>query len=123
MEDFGFALLPRLSGIRFHSLINGHPLSFSSRHYFYYMLRGIRRSQGDTLHRSLRSPITVSHLWTMFAFLSCSLSPTEKRICVPPVPTSRTTLTLTVLTKTFHSIVTIASCTSKFKRAKQILSV
>ena len=47
------------------------------------MLRSIRRTQGGTLHRPLSSPITVSHLWTMLAFLPCfHYSDREEDNCV-----------------------------------------
>ena len=61
-----------LCGVQFHSLMQGFPIKLSSLSYLYYVMRGIRRTQGDSLMREPRSPITVSHLWLMFAFISSS---------------------------------------------------
>ena len=61
-----------LHGIQFHSLLHGFPIEFSSMPFLYYTIRGIRRTQGDSLTRSPRDPITVQHLWQIFAFLSAS---------------------------------------------------
>lgn len=61
-----------LFGIQFHSLLHGFPVQVSSMSYLFYTLRGIRRMQGNSLRRAPRNPITVSHLWTMFGFVSSS---------------------------------------------------
>lgn len=59
-----------LFGVQFHSLLHGFPIKISTMQYLYYVFRGIRRIQGNSLTRPLRNPITISHLWTMLAFLS-----------------------------------------------------
>ena len=61
-----------LHGIQFHSLLFGYPVRFSDMRYLYYVLRGIRRIQGNSLRRQPRNPITVSHLWLMSGFLAAS---------------------------------------------------
>lgn len=49
--------------------------------YLYYTLRGIRRIQGNSLTRPPRSPITVSHLWSLYAFIESShFSPHDKSL-------------------------------------------
>ena len=66
-------------GIQYHSLLHGFPIRISAMRYLYYVLRGIRRIQGNSLTRQPRSPITVSHLWIMLSFLSSSkFSPHDK---------------------------------------------
>jgi len=70
-----------LFGVQFHSLLSGFPVKISSMQYLYYTLRGIRRTQGNSLTRPPRSPITVSHLWSMFAFLvSSHFTPHDKSL-------------------------------------------
>ena len=59
-----------LSGIQFHSLLHGHAAKFITMHYFYQVMRGIRRVQGNSLSRPLRNPI--SNLWSMFGFIEAS---------------------------------------------------
>lgn len=68
-----------LFGIQFHSLLHGHNVKISSMHYLYYILRGIRRIQGNSLIRPKRRPITVPHLRIMLTFLqSCQFSEMDK---------------------------------------------
>ena len=69
-----------LYGIQYHSLLHGHPTHISSMFYLRYVLRGVKRIQGNTLQRPPRSPITVSHLWSMLAFLSASSFPLHDKI-------------------------------------------
>jgi len=61
-----------LYGVQYHSLFHGQSIQISSMSYLRYVLRGIRRIQGNTLRRPLRNPITVSHLLSMLGFLSSS---------------------------------------------------
>ena len=50
----------------------GYPARFSNMRYLFYVLRGVRRLQGNSIRRPPRSPITVSHLWLMSGFLAAS---------------------------------------------------
>jgi len=61
-----------LFGVQFHSLLHGYPVKMMTMSYLYYTLRGVRRIQGNSLVRLPRNPITISNLWSMLAFLSCS---------------------------------------------------
>jgi len=70
-----------LFGVQYHSLLRGFPIKISSMNYLYYSLRGIRRTQGNSLTRPPRSPITISHLWSMYAFLASShFTPHDKSL-------------------------------------------
>ena len=68
-----------LFAVQHHSLMFGYPIRFVEMQYLFHVLRGIRRMQGSSLIRPPRAPITVSHLWIMFGFLSASqFSPHNK---------------------------------------------
>eukprot|EP00111_Clytia_hemisphaerica_P001543 TCONS_00004403-protein len=70
-----------LFGIQYHSLLHGFSIKISNMNYLYYTLRGIRRIQGNSLTRPPRSPITVSHLWSLYAFMESShFSPHDKSL-------------------------------------------
>ena len=51
-----------LSGINFHAQLRSSSFDFSSMPRLYYLLRGIRRSQGNSLIKERRQPITVQHM-------------------------------------------------------------
>ena len=51
-----------LCGLQFFSHMRGLTESISSMPRVYYLLRGIRRSQGSTFQRPRRQPITTNHL-------------------------------------------------------------
>ena len=54
-----------LSGIQFHSVAVGYSVQLSSMHQLYYLLRGIRRTQGNSRTRARRLPITVHNLYQL----------------------------------------------------------
>ena len=54
-----------LSAIAFHAAINNHGFNFKDFKRLYYLLRGIRRSQGKKGKRKKRAPITPSLLKTI----------------------------------------------------------
>ena len=58
-----------LSGISHHALRAGHPFNVSNMNNVYLLLRGIRRSQGDTLTRPPRPPISSPNMLTLFQFI------------------------------------------------------
>ena len=51
-----------LCGIQYFSLMQGFSTSISGMNRLYYLLRGIRRSQGTFFTRPRRRPITLNHL-------------------------------------------------------------
>lgn len=52
-----------LAGIQYHSHMSGSRISITSMVRLYYLLRGIRRTQGSTFTRNRRQPITTHHLY------------------------------------------------------------
>ena len=55
-----------LSGVQFFSLLIGSNIRIASFPRLYYVLRGIRRLQGDRFRRPRRLPITYQQLLTIF---------------------------------------------------------
>ena len=51
-----------ISGISFHGVLYGFPFQVASMNTLYLVLRGIRRSQGNSLTRIRRAPITLSQM-------------------------------------------------------------
>ena len=51
-----------LSGIQYFSLYAGQPIQISDMDRLYYIMRGIKRRQGNRFSRGLRQPITVLHM-------------------------------------------------------------
>ena len=61
-----------LSGIRFHSILAGHPLDLSRMLQLYYLIRGIKLTQGSRHLKSLCNPITVPRLQVIHSWLQTS---------------------------------------------------
>jgi len=74
-----------LSGIQYHSRMNGSTVNISSMSRLYYALRGVRRIQGA--HRTLpqRLPITISHLHCIYRYLDDSSYCTEDKLMLKSV--------------------------------------
>ena len=58
-----------LAGIQFRANFIGQPICIASMRRLYYLIRGIKRSQGSLFTRPQRLPITVAHLNIMLNFL------------------------------------------------------
>ena len=70
-----------LSGIQFHALTLGHQFSMPTMHQLYYLLRGIRRTQGNSHSRARRLPITIPNLYQLQRFIKNMTSSThDKRL-------------------------------------------
>ena len=70
-----------LSGIQFHALTLGHQFSIPTMHQLYYLLRGIRRTQGNSRSRARRLPITIPNLYQLQRFIKNMTSSThDKRL-------------------------------------------
>lgn len=61
-----------LSGIKFMLLNAGQDINLLFRKRLYYLLRGVRRSQGSKFARPKRIPITLAHLRTLMSFVARS---------------------------------------------------
>lgn len=59
-----------ISGIQFSCTMQGQNIPISSMHQLYYLLRGIRRTQGTSRSRPPRLPITVTHLYKLHNFIN-----------------------------------------------------
>ena len=68
-----------LSGVRFHSVALGHYFDVTSMPRLYYVLRGIKRSQGNSHRLPLRQPITMAHLRQLLSWLQTSTLPSQDR--------------------------------------------
>ena len=51
-----------LSGLRHHCQLLGHDINIDNMNCLYHLLRGIRRTQGNSLTRPIRQPIKLHHL-------------------------------------------------------------
>ena len=60
-----------LSGLQFFSILIGSNIRIASFPRLYYVLRGIRRLQGDRFRRPRRLPITFQHLLVLSHRISC----------------------------------------------------
>ena len=49
--------------------MSGSDIQIASMPHLFYALRGIRRIQGNSFTRPLRSPITLSHLRSLFPYV------------------------------------------------------
>ena len=58
-----------LAGIQFRANFIGQPICIASMRRLYYLIRGIKRSQGSLFTRPQRLPITVAHLNIMLNYL------------------------------------------------------
>ena len=61
-----------LSGVQHQNVLFGFPGRIADMPRLYELLRGIRRSQGNSLRRVQRSRFTVPHLFMLMSFLSAS---------------------------------------------------
>ena len=59
-----------LSGLRHHCQLFGHDINIESMNSLYHLLRGIRRTQGNSLTRPKRQPIKLSHLSKLHFYVS-----------------------------------------------------
>ena len=57
-----------LSAIQYFSIMSGSDIQIASMPRLFYALRGIRRIQGNSFTRPLRSPITLAHLRRLFTY-------------------------------------------------------
>lgn len=62
-----------LCGVQFESFIRGFDTRIAHMKKLFYVLRGIRRTQGSSWVKKKRLPITVNHLHSMIQFLHDSL--------------------------------------------------
>ena len=58
-----------LYALTYFSRLSGHAFSVDLFPRLQFLLRGVRRSQGNTLTRPLRSPITLTHLRSLHTFI------------------------------------------------------
>ena len=58
-----------LSGLGYHSEIRGQPFCLADMHSLYRLMRGIRRTQGNSLTRVKRCPITINHMFLLQSYL------------------------------------------------------
>lgn len=68
-----------LSGIRFHAIALGFPFDVAAMPRLYYILRGIKRTQGNRHQLPLRKPITMLHLTAILSWLQHSSISTNDR--------------------------------------------
>jgi len=61
-----------LSGIHYHTIILNYQPSLHTFHRLYYVLRGIRRTQGNQFSRPPRQPITIANMHSLVQFLTNS---------------------------------------------------
>lgn len=61
-----------LSGIQYHSVRHGYQSNIAAMDQLYYLLRGIRRSQGNSHMRPRRAPITISNMYSLLNFIRAS---------------------------------------------------
>lgn len=59
-----------LAALQYCSSIRGHTFSIHGMQSLFYVLRGIRRSQGPSHSRALRPAITINHLNLIFTYIS-----------------------------------------------------
>ena len=69
-----------MSAIAYHSVINGCPVNFAHCRKLYYLLRGIKRTQGKKHRRKKRAPITPSTLKDINAHLFRSSRPYNDKV-------------------------------------------
>ena len=58
-----------LCGIQFTSITYGYPCLIQNMQRLYYLMRGVRRFQGGTFHRSKRIPITTTNCHQLLSYL------------------------------------------------------
>ena len=58
-----------LSGLSYHSEIRGLPLVLADMHSLYRLMRGIRRTQGNSLTRVKRCPVTINQMFILKSYL------------------------------------------------------
>ena len=70
-----------LAAIKYHSTIRGHPFDLEAMNQLYYLIRGIRRQQGNKFMKPPRAPITPTHLSQILHHLHhTALSKSDKRL-------------------------------------------
>ena len=69
-----------MSAIAYHSVINGCPINFAQFCKLYYLLRGIKRTQGKKHRKKKRAPITPSTLKKINAHLFRSSRPYKDKV-------------------------------------------
>jgi hypothetical protein len=69
-----------LSAITFHSQLSGFPLTARTMPRLHYLLMGIRRSQGGTLSKPRRAPLSTHHLISLREFLAIQYPPHDSRM-------------------------------------------
>ena len=69
-----------LCGLQYHSILRGHTLRMSNMPRLYYLLRGIRRTQGSSFTRHPRAPITIIQLHRIITFLQHSSFPLQDQL-------------------------------------------
>lgn len=73
------AIKSYLSAIRFYAICKGFDVSFHGMDRLYYVLRGIKRSQGNQFNKTPRSPITKNHLTQLHNFVVLMAIPLHDR--------------------------------------------
>ena len=68
-----------LAGIQFKAIMIGTPTKMCDMCQLYYLLRGIRRTQGQSRRRLPRIPITTTDLETLHLFISTLTIPLQDR--------------------------------------------
>ena len=58
-----------LSGVQYYSNIQGYQIQISHMTQLYYLLRGVRRVQGNSRRRPRRPPITVPSLYRILSYI------------------------------------------------------
>ena len=61
-----------LSGLRHHCQLLGHEINIDNMNGLYHLLRGIRRTQGNSLTRPIRQPIKLHHLSKLHFYVALS---------------------------------------------------
>lgn len=70
-----------LAGIQYHSVRLGTPTNIANMSQLYYLLRGVRRTQGRSHSRPPRSPVTTANLQQLLLFIQTQdISSHDKRL-------------------------------------------
>ena len=74
-----------LSGVQFWAKLHGCPVLVADMPRLQYVLRGIRRFQGDKFKRAPRPPVTWALLQRVCAFVACSEAPFNRDMLLSAV--------------------------------------
>ena len=74
-----------LSGVQYWAKLHNCPVLISDMLRLQYVLRGVRRFQGDKFSRAPRPPVTWGLLQRICAFISCSESPFDRDMLIAAV--------------------------------------